>query len=347
VERILRYSTRDDFAVFAVSGLTTRAPRPHAALDSFGAKSVTPLYLAWRKADGEIAFERTRYRGPSTLETLGRDGWIAFGPAPDHGASGAALLDAAGRVVGLVNNRSSGGAGALAYAVPVQIIEAASENEADIAVRDPLRVLGMTSERNLPLQGGIPLPAPYERFNRHMSEVRRTYFAYTLPYSLSLSGAGAPMSDAERADLCAALGAGYCGEQPFETRHRESTRGCVVKWRGVGAALIECAAGSETHPATSVSVPAPCRAEDPLEDLPSTEGFTDPTGAMWQMREWSVRGCDWTVISMSRPSAAGGTVALTRGAPSAYAEAAAMQLKALTGIRTVPKPANRVLAEAR
>ena len=77
------------------------------------------------------------------------------------------------------------------------------------------------------------------------------------------------------------------------------------------------------------------------------EPFTDPAGATWQMREWAVRGCDWTVISMSRPTLPGAMVAFVRGAPSAYAEAAAMQLKALTGIRGASKPTSSVLAEAR
>jgi len=45
-----------------------------------------------------------------------------------------------------------------------------------------------------------------------------------------------------------------------------------------------------------------------------------------------VRGCDWVIVSMSR-SVASGTLAFVRGAPSAYADAAAMQLKALASIR--------------
>lgn len=355
VEKILRYSMRDDFVVFTVSGLAPTPARPHAVL---GEEASRVLYLAWRKADGEIAFQPTRYRGRSTVETLGRDGWIAFGPAPDHGASGAALLDTAGRVVGLINSRSSERADALAYAVPVQVIEAGSVQEADIAMKDPLRLLGMPSERNLPLLGGIPLPAPYERFSRHMSEVRRTYFAYTLPYSLSLSGDGAPMSDAQRSQLCAALGPGYCDEPVTATRVRKSVRRCSVRWSAVGAALVECRDGREALPLAMVmlgrraspAAPAPCTLADPLDDLPATDTFTDPTGATWQTRAWSVRGCDWTVLSLSR-SVPGGTLALVRGAPSAYAEAASMQLKALTAIQCencAPlKPTDAVLAELR
>jgi hypothetical protein len=356
VERILRYSMRDDFVVFAVAGLAQKPARPHTSLESAEDKA-RPLYLAWRKADGEIALERMRYRGSSTIETLGREGWIAFGPAPTHGASGAALLDSAGRVVGLINSRSSERADALAYAVPIGIVEASSSEQADIAMRDPLRILGMASERNLPLLGGIPLPAPYERFNRHMGEVRRTYFAYTLPYSLALSGAGAPMSDVERAHLCEALGPGYCGGQ-IKARVGKSLRRCSVRWSGIGAALVECRGDPEELPFALASMgrralqaaPTPCMPEDALEDLGTTESFTDQTGTLWETRSWSIRGCDWTVISMSR-LVAGGALALVRGAPSAYAEAASMQLKALTAIQcencAPPSSTDAVLAEAR
>jgi len=341
VERILRYSMRDDFVVFTVAGLAPRASRPHANLETAEGEN-RPLYFAWRKAEGEIAFDKTRYRGRSTVETLGRDGWIAFGPAPAHGASGAALLDSAGRVVGLINSRSSERADALAYAVPIEIVEAASEKEADIAMRDPLRLLGMPSERNMPLLGGIPLPAPYERFDRHMAEVRRTYFAYTLPYSLSLSGKDAPMSDAQRLHLCEALGPGYCDNQIATRIDRKGIRRCSVKWSGVGAALVECRGDNpermqmtlaSTGRRAAQAAPAPCTPEDPLEPLPATtDSFTDQTGATWQTQSWSVLGCDWTVLSMSR-SVPGGALAFVRGAPSAYAEAASMQLKALTAIQ--------------
>jgi hypothetical protein len=355
VEKILRYSMRDDFVVFTVAGLPPRPARPHAMLDP-ARDNTAPLYLAWRKGDGEIAFRKTRYRGASTVETLGREGWIAFGPAPDHGASGAALLDSAARVVGLVNSRSSYRANAVAYAVPIATVEAASPREADIAMRDPLRLLDMPSEQNMPLLGGIPLPAPYERFDRHMAEVRRTYFAYTLPYSLSLAGAGAPMSDVERMQLCEALGPGYCDAQ-MKTRIQKLPRRCAVRWRGLGAALVECRGDAEavtlaaaSTGRASLGAPAPCTPEDPLEPLPETGTFTDKTGATWQTRSWSVRGCDWTVISMARP-VANGTLAFVRGAPSAYAEAATLQLKTLTTIQcescASPKSTDAVLAEVR
>lgn len=356
VDRILRYSMRDDFVVFTAKGLPALAARPHNTTGEFG----NTLNLAWRRSDQDIVFGSTQYRGRSTVANLGRDGWIQFGPAPGHGASGAALLDDAGRVIGLINSRSSENSDAQGFAVPIAVLEAASTAWADIAMRDPLRTLGMPSERNLPLIGGIPLPATLARFERHMIDVRNTYFLHVLPYSLSLSGIDAPMSDAQRGGLCAAMEQGYCDGargiasatpvRAVENLTARRTRGCEVAWSGIGAALVRCNARdaiaasrmADNARAQMVSVslgrrfaavpPAPCTSDDPLDSPVAQETFADHTGAEWQVREYPVRGCDWVVLSMSR-AISNGTLTFVRGAPSAYADAAAMQLKALTAIK--------------
>jgi hypothetical protein len=350
VERIERYSMSADFVTFRVAGLPPRDARPHNTSDEIG----TTLYLAWRERDGEIAFGSTQYRGRTTLAAFGRDGWIQFGPAPGHGASGAALFDGQGRVVGLVNNRSSERADALGYAVPVRAIEEASTQWGEVSRSDPMSVLGMPSARNHPLMGGIPLPAPFARFEKHMAEVRRTYYAHMLPYSLSLGGADAPLSDAQRAGLCAALGPQYCvdpsqaaASPAGATRY---TRGCDVAWNGVGAALVRCTARDAVSSSLMMddaraqaaalrvgqrfaqAPPAPCTSEDGLDPAMAIDSFTDRTGAQWQVRASAARGCDWVVISMARALPTG-MLTFVRGAPSAYLEAAVMQLKVLTLIR--------------
>jgi hypothetical protein len=348
VESIVRYSMPNDFVTFRVAGLPAREARPHNASNDVG----TTLYLAWRERDGEIAFSSTQYHGRTTITAFGRDGWLQFGPAPGHGASGAALFDDQGRVVGLINNRSSENADALGYAVPIRTIEEASTQWGDVALNDPMRILGMPSERNAPLIGGIPLPAPYARFDKHMADVRRTYFAHMLPYSLSLGGSNAPLSDAQRASLCAALGPEYCVEDSQATASpagaTQYARGCDIAWTGVGAALVRCTARDpvtssrmmddpRTQSATlrvgqRFAQPAPCMSEDGLDAASTVDSFTDRAGAEWQVRVSPARGCDWLVISMARALPTG-TLTFVRGAPSAYLDAAVMQLKALTSIR--------------
>ena len=350
VESVVRYSMRDDFVTLRVAGLPPRDARPHNASNEIGAR----LYLAWRERDGEIAFGSTQYRGRTTLAGFGREGWIQFGPAPGHGASGAALFDDQGRVVGLINHRSSESADALGYAVPVQAIESASTQWGEVSLHDPMRILGMPSERNAPLIGGIPLPAPYARFDKHMADVRRTYFAHMLPYSLSLGGTDAPLSDAQRAGLCAALGPEYCIEATqavaSPARATQYARGCDAPWNGVGVALVRCTArdpvassrmmdDARAQVATlrvgqqfAQAPPAPCTSEDGLEPAVAVDSFADHTGAEWQVRASAARGCDWVVVSMARALPTG-TLTFVRGAPSAYMDAAVMQLKALTSIR--------------
>jgi hypothetical protein len=175
-----------------------------------------------------------------------------------------------------------------------------------------------------------------------MIEVRRTYFAHMLPYSLSLAGADAPMSDALRTQLCAALGPGYCGEIHGDeavtpVRAEKKLRGCSAAWSGVGAALVRCApsrglllpAGYGRRFMTAP--PAPCTNDDAPGEVVATDSFTDHTGAQWTVSASPMYGCDWVVLSMSR-TVPDGTLTLMRGAPSAYAEPAVMQLKALTSV---------------
>jgi hypothetical protein len=193
-----------------------------------------------------------------------------------------------------------------------------------------------------------------------MIEVRNTYFAHTLPYSLSLGGLDAPMSDTKRAQLCAALAPDYCKESAAEAvvtqvRASQRGRGCEVAWNGIGAALVRCNARDALSAARMLEntrsqaaalsqgrqytqpPPAPCTNEDGLESSTNTETFADHTGAQWQVRASPVQGCDWVVVSMSR-TLPDGTMTLVRGAPSAYADAATMQLKALTSVRRQGEP---------
>ncbi|MEJ0034513.1 MAG: serine protease [Gammaproteobacteria bacterium] len=350
VESVVRYSMRDDFVTFKVAGLPALPARPHNTSNEIG----DAFYLAWRERDGEIAFGRTQYRGRTTIAAFGRDGWIEFGPAPGHGASGAALFDGQGQVVGLINNRSSESADASGYAVPIRTIEDASTQWGEVALHDPMRILGMPSERNQPLIGGIPLPAPYARFEKHMADVRRTYYAHMLPYSLSLGGTDAPLRDTQRAGLCTALGPEYCVDESqavaTPARATRYERGCDTPWNAVGAALVRCTARDAVASsrmmddarmqAATLSIgqrftqapPAPCTSEDGLDPATAIDSFTDHTGVQWQVRASAAQGCDWVVISMSR-SLPTGTLTFVRGAPSAYVDAAVMQLKVLTSIR--------------
>ena len=173
------------------------------------------------------------------------------------------------------------------------------------------------------------------------------------------------MSDAQRIALCSALDRGYCADsneasmtpvRADQNATSRRSRGCDVAWNGVGAALVHC--GARDAIATSLAAndaraekasmslgrrfapapPAPCTNADPLEGPAATDTFSDRTGARWQVRAWSMRGCDWVVLSMSRATP-DGPLTFIRGAPSAYADAAAMQLKALTAIRREGDPA--------
>jgi hypothetical protein len=118
-------------------------------------------------------------------------------------------------------------------------------------------------------------------------------------------------------------------------------------WNGIGAALVHCnardvAAISPEDARTRLAAlavgerfvqapPPPCTSEDGLDPTAAVDSFIDHTGAQWHVQSSLARGCDWMVISMARPLA-GGMLMFVRGAPTAYADAALMQLKTLTSI---------------
>ncbi len=313
------------------------------------------MYVASRRGDNDLALTDAEFRGPTTLAHYGREGWIQFGPASGHGSSGGGLLDDQGRLVGIIRSRSSESADAIAFAIPIAHIEAASTSEGVVRMSDPMTVLDMPSIRNQQLSDGVPLPSAYPMFARNLMRVREDYFALMLPISLSLEGKDAVLSDEQRQRLCVAMGEPYCEQRTqdslAEVGRRESPpKGCDIAWVGVGASLIRCSA-RDGHAAdrmvNSVRAQAeaatlgrdalqrengPCHPTDALDAASLEESFVDATGAQWRVREWTVRACDWTVITMSRATA-DEMLTLVRGAPSAFASVAAMQLKALTGLR--------------
>ena len=344
VDRVLRYSMPDDFVVFTATGLETRRA-PHT---NTSGEVTNRLYVASRRADGELALMETRFRGRTTAATYGHDGWIQFGPAPGHGSSGGALLDEQGHLVGIIRSRSSERDDAIAFAIPIAHIEAASTSKGTLRMDDPLTVLDMPSNQNLSLQSDVTLPASYTRFAHDQVQAREAYFAYLLPFSLSLEGNDAVLSDEQRKRLCVALGDAYCEQNVrgglIEVASRERgapehpARGCDIAWVGVGAALIRCANMRAQAEAAVLGrealqrEDATCPLSEPLDWTAREELFADPAGAIWRIRSWPVRACDSTIVTMSRRTL-DGMLTLVRGAPSGYATVAIQQLKALTNLR--------------
>jgi hypothetical protein len=132
IERVLKYSAHQDFAVFTAG---VRAP---AALATRSVSQLDEPVFAVGNALGEGVVIRDGLLTSLTPEDQdGRWKWLRYSAATSPGNSGGPLLNAAGEVVGLVIGKSAGEN--LNYALPIEhVLDAPQIARAD--VRFPLRL---------------------------------------------------------------------------------------------------------------------------------------------------------------------------------------------------------------
>ena len=116
LERVLKYHNHEDFAVFSVSGAPSVTPLPtdtHASVDD--------AVFAVGNALGEGVVIRDGLLTSLTPEQKdGKWKWLRFSAAASPGNSGGPLLDAQGRVIGVVEAKSPNEN--LNYALPIELV---------------------------------------------------------------------------------------------------------------------------------------------------------------------------------------------------------------------------------
>jgi|GEM_PF-2081741 len=345
IGRILRFSRRDDIAVFSLaSAPRQRAMRPYNPL----LEPNTTVHFAGRVPGGAIDLQRATFlRLTDATDDLGRVNWIVFGPAPSPGTSGSALLDAHGNVIGLIARKESNDPGSPAYAAPIAYVAEASETWADISSTRPLEPLGVQvpEDSRLVFMREIALPAAYETFAHSLIQARDEHLARAIPAAMTIEGRDAPLDDAARASFCAAFEPGHCGARPYTTLVRSASTGCHVMWTGLGAELVRCYGRSMPGPEHrgELAPPPPCRSSDLLEPPFTRTAYHDAGGTTWQVRQAVVRSCAWTITSMTR-ELDDGSLTLVRGAPFPLEKAALVHLESLVELHCTDcgsKPAGR------
>jgi len=342
IDRVLRYSVPDDFVVFTAIGLDTPRTPP-----SNNSGTVTDRLFVARIQGEHYLVTDAQFQGRTSDATYAHAGWIKFSPSPGHGSSGGGLLDAKGRLVGIIRSQSSERADAIAIAIPVAYIESTSTSEGMLGMAESMKnLLDMPSRLDEGPGGKVSLPAEYPLFARAVMQARDTYFSDAIPLALSQEGTQAPLSDGQRRALCAALGGDYCGgaggkltavarlEAPSATR-------CTLAWSGVGVAFVRCptrngqAAESKAIARARDELRrqhAACAEADRLGRPVDLDSFVDGTGAQWSIRAWPTGGCESMVVAMARATAEG-MLSFVRGVPSGYRDQAVMQLKALVNLQ--------------
>jgi hypothetical protein len=170
VDRVLKFALHEDLVVFTVSGAPVVKPFQTSATPAIDA-----TVFAVGNALGEGVVIRDGLLTSLTPEAQdGKWKWLRFSAAASPGNSGGPLLDARGRVVGVVTAKSPNEN--LNYALPIEQVLQASDKQAVFGTRESFgipRLLQGTVVTEF--NGGFPLPQPYPEFAH---QFRTAYLEY-------------------------------------------------------------------------------------------------------------------------------------------------------------------------
>lgn len=171
ISRVLSFSAHEDFVVLAADGLNARAP-----LDtSRGADIDQPVYAVGNALGEGVVIRDGLLTSLTPEDQDGRWKWLRYSAATSPGNSGGPLLDAKGRVIGVVIGKSPGEN--LNYALPIEhVLDAHAVARFD--VRFPLRIPMLRDAWVANYDISIPLPLSVPEFTaRVQADTLRTYHA--------------------------------------------------------------------------------------------------------------------------------------------------------------------------
>lgn len=159
IDQILKWSSDEDYVVFSISG----AP-PAQPLTASAEHKIDDAVLAVGNALGEGIVMRDGMLTSETPEQQdGRWKWLRFSAAASPGNSGGPLLDAAGRVIGIVRAKSPNEN--LNYAVPIELVLNGGPH-ATFDSRHSIRLPTARASEVATLKAQFDLPATWTEFSR-------------------------------------------------------------------------------------------------------------------------------------------------------------------------------------
>jgi len=162
ITSVLKYSAHEDFVVFTAPGAAVSKP-----LEANSSSQVDEPVFAVGNALGEGVVIRDGLLTSFTPEDQdGRWKWIRYSAPTSPGNSGGPLLNAAGKVIGVVIGKSQGEN--LNYALPIeQVLKAPSGARVD--VRFPLRIPVLRDSMVTNYHFTIPLPMDLAAFQARLA----------------------------------------------------------------------------------------------------------------------------------------------------------------------------------
>jgi len=170
VDRVLKYSLREDFMVFTVAKAPAVTP-----METTGIHAVDDAVFAVGNALGEGVVIRDGLLTSMTPEDQdGQWKWLRFSAAASPGNSGGPLLDTQGRVIGVVIARSPGEN--LNYALPIETVMADLGKVATVNVRQSFSLPMLRDTQVSKYVDSFDLPLPYAEFARRYLASQLKYY---------------------------------------------------------------------------------------------------------------------------------------------------------------------------
>lgn len=164
IDRVVKFSLHEDFMVFTVAPAPPATPLPTSTTPALDKK----VYAVGNALGDGVVIRDGLLTSMTPEEQDGRWKWLRFSAAASPGNSGGPLLDAEGRVVGVVTMRSM--AENLNFALPIERVESASAKEATYDVRQSFGLPMLRDTQVSRYKGAFPLPLPYAEFVKRYRE---------------------------------------------------------------------------------------------------------------------------------------------------------------------------------
>lgn len=171
IDQILKYSSREDFAVFSL-----KLPPKATALDTGGEPEPSSTVFAVGNALGEgIIIRDGVYTSATPEQQDGQWNWLRFSAATSPGNSGGPLLDDNGRVIGVVVAKSPNEN--LNYALPIARVLADGGGSARLESRGPFRLPFAPETIVFSVNETIGLPLSFDKLAVAMLEIASKNFS--------------------------------------------------------------------------------------------------------------------------------------------------------------------------
>ena len=159
IDKVLKFSLQEDFIVFTASGAPAVTPLPTNTTYEFD----TPVHAVGNALGQGIIARDGALTSETPEDQDGRWNWLRFSAPASPGNSGGPLLDAQGRVIGLISRKSPNEN--LNYALPIARVLQAPD-KATMDLRYTIALPFLTQHKSVTLKESFDLPLSFADFDR-------------------------------------------------------------------------------------------------------------------------------------------------------------------------------------